>query len=644
MKKYFYNCSLKTKLVSLVFIPILAYMILSTIFFMDEYNEYKKYEIIKEKILQEKNILTSEKLDLLLLNLNYNNKKDLLSVLENKISDFENTIILKSFFFIFVFTLSFLLYFFISKYITSSIYNIRFGLNNFFSYLTTTQKELETIHIDSKDDFGLMAKDLNENIQKIKDGLAIDNEVINEAKFVSKMVGKGFLVYRINSVANNVYINELKENVNNMIDNLRVNIINSFKTSLNYANRDFTVKADKTEIGAIVNTQLRCLNMIGMNISEFLAMVNKNGNILDTKSNELLDLVNQLHSSSLSQASSLEQTTASIHDITSSITDTSNKASNMLEIANSTKAYSQEGIKLVENTQKSMYEINESTSAINEAITIIDQIAFQTNILSLNAAVEAATAGEAGKGFAVVAQEVRNLANRSAEAAKEIKHLVEVANQKSEDGKEYSEQMMNSFEKLSSMIEENTNIIDDVAKSNKIQMNNLSQINETMNNLDYITQENADMASKTKDVAVQTNIVAQDMLQAASLNEYDYEVEKRINDFDFTQKLNSLKTEYTKYKQAILNQINNNLIDIDINVSHRRNINEFILLYENDSKIDKNDFLLLIEHTNRLDNDLVLYGQAMKNREEQAVLDTSVLVENNLDEIFILINKIKEVK
>ena len=78
-----------------------------------------------------------------------------------------------------------------------------------------------------------------------------------------------------------------------------------------------------------------------------------------------------------------------------------------------------------------MYEINESTSAINEAITIIDQIAFQTNILSLNAAVEAATAGEAGKGFAVVAQEVRNLANRSAEAAKEIKNLVEVANQKS---------------------------------------------------------------------------------------------------------------------------------------------------------------------------------------------------------------------
>jgi methyl-accepting chemotaxis protein len=85
---------------------------------------------------------------------------------------------------------------------------------------------------------------------------------------------------------------------------------------------------------------------------------------------------------------------------------------------------SNDGEKLAEQTTEAMNEIDEEVNAINEAITIIDQIAFQTNILSLNAAVEAATAGEAGKGFAVVAQEVRNLASRSAEAANEIKELV----------------------------------------------------------------------------------------------------------------------------------------------------------------------------------------------------------------------------
>ena len=107
------------------------------------------------------------------------------------------------------------------------------------------------------------------------------------------------------------------------------------------------------------------------------------------------------------------------------------------------------------NTDKkteSMEEINEQTSSIADAITVIDQIAFQTNILSLNAAVEAATAGEAGKGFAVVAQEVRNLASRSAEAAREIKALVENANSKADEGKQIANKMITGYSKLNENI------------------------------------------------------------------------------------------------------------------------------------------------------------------------------------------------
>ena len=281
----------------------------------------------------------------------------------------------------------------ISNNINNSIITIKSGLSRFFNYLTSTEKNLDVIDLNSNDHLGDMAKELNQNIQKIKDGLAIDNEVINEAKFVSKMIGKGFLVYRINGNANNVYINELKDNFNHMIDSLRENIVNSFITSLSYANGNFQIKADKSDIGAIVNTLLRCLNMIGTNVSEFLAMINKNGYVLDEKSNHLLALVNSLHNATINQASSLEETSAAVAEITSNIADTSVKAKNMLEIATKTKNYANDGIKLVENTEKSMLEINDSTIAIQEAITIIDQIAFQTNILSLNAAVEAATAG-----------------------------------------------------------------------------------------------------------------------------------------------------------------------------------------------------------------------------------------------------------
>lgn len=530
----------------------------------------------------------------------------------------------------------------ISNNINNSIITIKSGLSRFFNYLTSTEKNLDVIDLNSNDYLGDMAKELNQNIQKIKDGLAIDNEVINEAKFVSKMIGKGFLVYRINGNANNVYINELKDNFNHMIDSLRENIVNSFITSLSYANGNFQIKADKSDIGAIVNTLLRCLNMIGTNVSEFLAMINKNGYVLDEKSNHLLALVNSLHNATINQASSLEETSAAVAEITSNIADTSVKAKNMLEIATKTKNYANDGIKLVENTEKSMLEINDSTSAIQEAITLIDQIAFQTNILSLNAAVEAATAGEAGKGFAVVAAEVRNLANRSADVAKQIKNLVEVANQKSMDGKNYSQEMKNSFEKLASMIEENSLIIGDVAKSNETQMLNISQISETMNRLDYITQENANMATKTKELATQTNEVAHNMIKAASLNSYDKTVENRISDFDLVQEINNVKIDYAKYKQAILNQVNNNSKDINIDVENRKNIDSFIKKHENKEKIDSLSLEKIKEKTLQLDKHLLGYGVAIKQRDEKNILTYSTQIEKILDELFSQLNMMKK--
>ncbi len=131
-----------------------------------------------------------------------------------------------------IFFLTVFMFIIITNNINNSIVTIKTGLNRFFNYLTSTEKNLDPIDLNSNDDFADMAKELNSNIKKIKDGLAIDNEVINEAKFVSQMIGKGFLVYRIGKEANNVYINELKDNINHMIDSLRENIVNSFLTSL----------------------------------------------------------------------------------------------------------------------------------------------------------------------------------------------------------------------------------------------------------------------------------------------------------------------------------------------------------------------------------------------------------------------------
>jgi methyl-accepting chemotaxis protein len=167
-----------------------------------------------------------------------------------------------------------------------------------------------------------------------------------------------------------------------------------------------------------------------------------------------------------------------------------------------------------------MNEIDEEVNAINEAISVIDQIAFQTNILSLNAAVEAATAGEAGKGFAVVAQEVRNLASRSAEAANEIKALVTNATNKANTGKTISDKMIAGYSGLNDNIKKTIEIISNVAHASKEQLSGIEQINNAVNALDQQTQENAMIATQTNDVALETDKIAKLVVSNANEKEF----------------------------------------------------------------------------------------------------------------------------
>jgi methyl-accepting chemotaxis protein len=153
---------------------------------------------------------------------------------------------------------------------------------------------------------------------------------------------------------------------------------------------------------------------------------------------------------------------------------------------------------LANKTVESMEEINTQVTAINEAISVIDQIAFQTNILSLNAAVEAATAGEAGKGFAVVAQEVQNLASRSAEAANEIKKIVETATAKANEGKEISTKMIAGFDTLNTNINLMAETIQSVTVSSNEQQKNMHDINSAIDELGRYIQQSAEVANRSK--------------------------------------------------------------------------------------------------------------------------------------------------
>ncbi len=192
----------------------------------------------------------------------------------------------------------------------------------------------------------------------------------------------------------------------------------------------------------------------------------------------------------------------------------------MAAYSNSVTKSALDGEKLANQTTIAMDDINTQVNTINEAISVIDQIAFQTNILSLNAAVEAATAGEAGKGFAVVAQEVRNLANRSAEAAHEIKVIVKNATDKANQGKEIAAYMINGYKELNENISLTINLISNIESSSKEQLLGIEQINSAVNQLDQQTQQNAQIASQTHDVAVITDKIAKLVVSNANAKEF----------------------------------------------------------------------------------------------------------------------------
>ena len=207
----------------------------------------------------------------------------------------------------------------------------------------------------------------------------------------------------------------------------------------------------------------------------------------------------------------------------------------MMNIADELSEASTIGSSFAFQTSSSMDEINEKVQAINEAISVIDQIAFQTNILSLNAAVEAATAGEAGKGFAVVAQEVRNLANRSADAAREIKKLVESANIKSNEGKNIANDMIKGYENLSLKIVETKDIIENVSQFSKEQEEGIVQINETISRLDAATQKNASTASNIDVLSNEVSKLSHKLLQITAHAKIDKKYYQMVNNIDFIE-------------------------------------------------------------------------------------------------------------
>ena len=389
------------------------------------------------------------------------------------------------------------------------------GLNFFFRYLKGEEKTINKLNIVTNDEFGSMALEIDEQMEIIAKNLDEDKLLIEEVKKIVQRVKEGNLDLQIKQNTKNPSLNELKNMLNDMIETIKSNVnedINVILASLEkYAKLNFIDEISNPSGNVAVG-----LNNLSNIINQMLQENKSNGLVLEESSRVLLDNVNLLNKSSNETAVSLEETAAALEEITSTVINNSERISTMATNSQELSKAIEDGQKLATITVDSMDSINEQTQAIADAITVIDQIAFQTNILSLNAAVEAATAGEAGRGFAVVAQEVRNLASRSAQAAHEIKELVENATDKTNNGKKIADDMIKGYIKLKENISKTTTVIHDISLSSKEQRTSIEQINDVVNRLDRQTQNNASISNQTHDIAINTADIAKKILQTVN--------------------------------------------------------------------------------------------------------------------------------
>ncbi len=205
------------------------------------------------------------------------------------------------------------------------------------------------------------------------------------------------------------------------------------------------------------------------------------------------------------QAAALEQTSASIEEISSMTRRNADSAREAKNLAGETRAAADEGAKRVDAMQQAMGAIKESSTQIAKIVKTIDAIAFQTNILALNAAVEAARAGEAGAGFAVVAEEVRSLAQRSAQSARETASLIEESVARSENGARISVEVADSFGEIVTKARRVDELVAEIANASNEQNSGLSQVSTAVVQMDKVTQSNAASAEETASAAEELN-------------------------------------------------------------------------------------------------------------------------------------------
>jgi methyl-accepting chemotaxis protein len=500
------------------------------------------------------------------------------------------------------------------------------------------------IEVENNDEIGDVVKSFNEYLASIKKGMEKDKDVIDEARVVIEKVNVGLFNDTIKKEASSKEVASLIAVINHMISTMSQNLLLLSQTlvELSHAKYDKAIPSVEGSTGLIASL-FNGIKVTQSTMSEVMALIDSSNTKLEYSSQELSNASKKLSESSNLQAVSLEETAAAIEEIASTIKQSSANAQKMTTHAQSVTKANEVGKNLAHQTVKSMDELSNEVNSILEAITVIDQIAFQTNILSLNAAVEAATAGEAGKGFAVVAAEVRNLATRSADAAKEIKAIVESATQKANMSKEVTDKMLQGYNALDDNINQTIGLIEEVANATKEQQNAIVQINDTVNSLDKATQENASLASNISVMAQNTQELVEQLKNAVSNTTYNEMSKKRICDPALIFTANKLKSDHIVFKD---NNFNNCGVgkNFTVKTHNECDLGKWINAHKNEKFAQTqawNELLKVHEDVHsKVQKTVDLYAVGASNEE---IFTYTKDVEQSATKVFALLDKLREI-